>query len=74
MSRELTLAELETELAVELPARPLMRHHRFHQSSHNSIHNKSQQAVTIAGNNNTVNQEMTVLNLIFNNLAGTQQN
>jgi hypothetical protein len=68
---ELTFAELVSECAVELPTRPLM--HSFSQRHHNSVHNKTQVAVTIAGDNNTVNQEMTVLNLIFSNLAGTQQ-
>jgi hypothetical protein len=69
---ELTLRELEAECAVELPSRPLL--HSFKQRSHNSVHNKSQQAVTIAGNNNSVDQFQTVVNLIFANTAGTQQN
>jgi hypothetical protein len=68
---ELTLAELVAETAIELPSRPLL--HSFKQRNHNSIHNKSQQAATVAGNHNDVDQYQTTVNLIFSNLAGTQQ-
>jgi hypothetical protein len=86
---ELTFAELAAESALELPTRALMRHHRrhhhhssnngnngngFNQSNDNNISNKSQQAVTIAGNNNEVQQFQNTINLIFSNTAGTQQN
>jgi hypothetical protein len=78
---ELTFAELAAESAVELPTRALMRHHRRHhsgnsfsQSNDNSIHNHSQQAATVSGNHNDVDQHQTTVNLIFSNTAGTQQN
>jgi hypothetical protein len=83
MTRELTAIELEAEMAAELPQRALMRHHRRHhhhsgnsfdQSNDNSIRNHSQQAATVAGNDNSVNQDQTTVNLIFSNTAGTQQN
>jgi hypothetical protein len=82
MRDELTLLELEAEFGAELPQRALMRHHRrrhhhgnsFSQDNNNSIDNKTQQATTIAGNGNSVDQFQTVVNLIFANTAGTQQN
>jgi hypothetical protein len=68
---ELTLRELEAELAVELPSRSLL--HSFKQRSHNRIHNHSQQAASVSGDHNDVDQSQTTVNLIFSNLAGTQQ-
>jgi hypothetical protein len=69
---ELTLAELVAETALELPSRALL--HSFKQRSHNRIHNHSQQAATVSGNHNDVDQFQTTVNLIFANTAGTQQN
>jgi hypothetical protein len=76
---ELTIAELVAETALELPQRALMHHHRHHgnsfsQSNNNSIHNHSQQAASVSGDHNDVDQHQTTVNLIFSNTAGTQQN
>jgi hypothetical protein len=71
---ELSLTELESELVAELPARPLMKRHRFSQHVSNNINNSSSQAATVSGNGNTVNQTQVTINVIESNVAGSQQN
>jgi hypothetical protein len=66
--------DLESESIAELPARPLMKKHRFSQHVSNSIDNKSQQSATVSGDGNTVNQGQLTVNEINSNVSGTQQN